>query len=545
MRTVSWRFGAVAGLGLGVLLMAAAAGAAWLRPLESGGNFLANVDLANLYGPDGQLDVVVMVAVENRELSLDLEGGRYRGELEAKASLTSPDGQTVEARQTFKLLAQTTADAQSATLCQIFTLVLPDVPFASGTFALDLRDQKRKRPAVFSVFSGEKARSELLADWAAPESAAAEEGLTVGDAVYLANAPVKEWLARGGRPLPPGEGGPWDYLHPLRRYGVELTRIQVYFNVLPPAGATARAAAARDDLLIEVLSKDLDFALHDTLSLTPPVREALAAGRPAAVYYELDGSLLPPGSFRLGIAPLAGTGRGLLGEFDVSWRLDRLARGSEVLAGEGRVVFAGDRLDRYIASTRAEQEVMLEEFWQKLDPDPADPYNPVYAEFRRRIAYAHANLGGFDARGARDDRGLLYILLGPPDETRRETMPLNQRDQDDARIQVYKPEAPDREGTAVKGTDPVGIQGRSPWASSGGIPMPFSQSASNEMRENRASPLRDHGFELWTYTWGGVPLFPNQYSAAVPLSGLQLLFIDTDGTGRYRLDASNVTRSGD
>lgn len=545
MRTVSWRFGAAAGLGLGVLLMAAAAGAAWLRPLESGGNFLATVDLANLYGADGRLDVVVMVAVENRELSLGREGGRYRGEVEASASLTSPDGQTVEARQTFKLLAQTAADAQSATLSQIFTLVLPDVPFTSGTFALDLRDQNRKRPAVFSVFSGEKARSELLADWVAPESAAGEGGLTVGDVVYLAHAPVKDWIARGGRPLPPGEGGPWDYLHPVRRYGVELTRIQVYFNVLPPAEASARADASRDNLLVEVLSKELDFALHDTLTLTPSVREALAAGRPAAIYYELDGSLLPPGSFRLGLAPLAGTGRGILGEFDVSWRLDHLARGSEMLAGEGRVVFSGDRLDRYVAASRVEQEVMLEEFWQKLDPDPADPYNEVYAEFRRRVAYAHANLGGFDSRGPIDDRGLLYVLLGPPDEARRETMPLNQREQDDARIQVYKPEAPDREGTMSKGADPSGTQGRSPWASSGGIPMPYSQSASNEMRENRASPVRDHGFELWTYTKGGVALFPNQYSAAVPLNGLQLLFIDTDGTGRYRLDASNVTRSAD
>lgn len=545
MRTVSWRFGVPTMLGVAAILATTTAGAAWLRPLESGGNFLATVDLANLYGPDGQLDVVVMVAVENRELSLELEGGRYRGEVEASASLTGPDGQKVEARQTFKLLAQTAADAQSAVLSQIFTLVLPDVPFASGTLAVDLRDQKRKRPVVFSIFSKEKARSELVADWAAPEAPTAAAGLTVGDPIYLAHAPVKDWLARGGRPLPPGEGGPWDYLHPVRRYGVELTRVQVYFNVLPPPEEAARAAASRDDLRIEVLSKELDFALHDTLTLTPAIRTALAAGRPAAVYYELDGSLLPPGSFRLGIAPLTANGRGILGEFDVSWRLDHLARGSEMLAGEGRVVFSGSQLDRYAAASRVEQEVMLEEFWRDLDPDPADPYNEVYAEFRRRVAYAQANLGGFDARGPLDDRGLLYVLLGPPDEARRETMPLNPRDQDDARIQVYKPEAPDREGTMVKGADPAGTQGRSPWASSGGIPMPYSQSASDEMRENRASPLRDHGFELWTYTRGGVALFPNQYSAAVPLNGLQLLFIDTDGTGRYRLDSSNVTRSGD
>ncbi len=402
-----------------------------------------------------------------------------------------------------------------------------------------------RRPVLFSIFTKEKARSELVAEWAAPESAADAHGLTVGDVVYLAQAPVQDWVSRGGRPLAAGEGGPWDYLHPVRRYGLGQTRVQVYFNVLPPADPASRAAAAGGNLLVEVLSKDLDFALRDTLALSPDVREALAAGRPAAVYYELDGSLLPPGSFRLGIAPLAEAGRGVLGEFDVTWRLDQLARGRDVLAGEGRIVFSGDQLDKYVAASRAEQEVMLEEFWRGLDPDPMDPYNEVYVEFRRRVSYAAANLGGFTASGPVDDRGLIYVLLGPPDRISREAMPLNENDLEDARIKVYKPEAPDRDGSWAKGGDPSGTQSQSPYFDRGGITMPYSRSADLEIRESRSSALRDHGFELWSYTRGGAPLFPNQYTAAVPLNGLQLLFIDADGTGRHRLESTNVTRSGD
>jgi GWxTD domain-containing protein len=545
MRVNSWRIAAVASACLVGALATAPAAAAWLRPLESGGNFAATVDLANFYGPDGRLDVVVMVAVENRELSLELQGGRYRDELEARASLVSATGEKVEAQHTFKLLAQTEADAQSPVLNQIFTLVLPQVGFTAGTFTLELRDQNRRRPVLFGLFNKEKARSELVADWAAPDAAADAHGLTVGDVVYLAQAPVKDWISRGGRPGAVGAGGPWDYLHPLRRYGLEQTRVQVYFNVLPPTDPAARRDAANGDLLVEVLSKDLDFALRDTLALTGDVREALAAGRPAAVYYELDGSLLPPGSFRLGIVPLSGAGRGVLGEFDVSWRLDQLAHGREMLAGEGRIVFSGEQLEKYLAASRVEQEVMLEEFWRALDPDPLDAYNEVYAEFRRRVAYATANLGGFTASGPVDDRGLIYVLLGPPDRVSREAMPLNENDLEDARIKVYKPEAPDRDGTWAKGGDPSGTQSQSPYFNRGGITMPYSSSADMEIRESRTSALRDHGFELWSYTRGGAPLFPNQYTAAVPLNGLQLLFIDVDGTGRHRLESTNVTRSAD
>ncbi len=545
MRRFSCRIAVVVAVCFVVGLATNPAGAAWLRPLESGGNFVATVDLANLYGPDGRLDVVVMVAIENRELALELQGGRYRGELDAVAALVSPDGEKVTAEHKVRLLAETEADAQSAVLSQIFTLVLPDVRFTSGTFSLELRDQNRRRPVLFSIFSKEKARSELAADWSAPDAAADAHGLTVGDVVYLAQAPVKDWIARGGRPDPVGEGGPWDYLHPVRRYGLEQTRVQIYFNVLPPSDPASRQTAAGDHLLVEVLSKDLDFALRDTLALTDSVRRALAAGHPAAVYYELDGSLLPPGSFRLGVAPLAGAGRGVLGEFDVTWRLDQLARGREMLAGEGRIVFSGEQLEKYLAASRADQEVMLEEFWRDLDPDPADPYNEVYTEFRRRVAYAKVNLGGFNSSGPADDRGLIYVLLGPPDRVSREAMPLNENDLEDARIKVYKPEAPDRDGSWAKGADPSGTQSVSPYFDRGGITMPYSSSADLEIRESRASALRDHGFELWSYTRGGAPLFPNQYTAAVPLNGLQLLFIDTDGTGRHRLESTNVTRSAD
>lgn len=516
--------------------------ASWLRPLESGGNFLGTVDLAELYDADGQLDVVVMIAVANRELTLPKVGGRWRGELSATASLVSPTGERVEAARKWQVVAENEDDAQSAVLHQIFTLVLEDVPFRSGTFGLDLRDEKRKRPVVFALFSKEKARSELVADWTAPEAAAEPGGLTVGDIVYLAHAPVKEWAARGGRTPAGGNDGPWGYAHPLRRYGVEQTRVQVYFNLLPPTDEASRSTAARDDLRIEVLSKDLDFALRDTLVLTPDVRAVLAAGRPAAVYYELDGSLLPPGTLRLGIAPLGAEGRGMLSEFDVSWRLDNLARGSQTIEGEGRLLFSGDQLNRFRASTRAEQEVMIEEFWRDLDPDPADPYNELYAEFRRRVAYVQASLGGFKSSGPVDDRGLIYVLLGPPDQRNAESMPMNERDQNDARVKVFVPEAPDREGTWAKGANPEGTADQTPYGNVEGIPMPYSRGAARDIAQNLASATANHGFERWSYTKGGDALYPNQYSAWVPLNGLQFLFVDIDGTGHYRLESSNATQ---
>jgi len=71
---------------------------------------------------------------------------------------------------------------------------------------------------------------------------------------------------------------------------------------------------------------------------------------------------------------------------------------------------APDRLDkakRFVA------------YWNKYDTNPSDSYNPVFNEYYTRVAMADANFTTYSLPGWRSDRGMVFIILGPPDNIDR------------------------------------------------------------------------------------------------------------------------------
>lgn len=62
----------------------------------------------------------------------------------------------------------------------------------------------------------------------------------------------------------------------------------------------------------------------------------------------------------------------------------------------------------------AERARFIEEFWRARDPKPGTPENEFRAEFERRVAFADANFGQGEKKGSDTDRGMVFILLGPP-----------------------------------------------------------------------------------------------------------------------------------
>ncbi len=522
-----------------VLLLAGPAAAGWLRPVTGEGNFRFVCDAVTLPGGAGGQDVVVMVAVEHREITFEDDAGRPRARVRVQARLVAPDGREAALETTVRLDAADAGDASSPTLRQEFPVVLRGVPFDSGTLTVTLDDLNRRRPGFANLGSDRKARSTARAEWYAPP-ARAPRGLSVGDAVFLAHAPIRTW-ERTGRPVAPGAGiGPWDHVHPVRRYGLEVPALQLYFMVEPPVLVEDRARAAARPLRLEIASDHLDFALLDTFSLAPGEQRALTAGHPVAVYWEMDAGGLPPGAFRLGIAPLDSVGRGLLTGFDMVWSLQQLARPLDRLLGEGRTVLLGEQLDRFEAAPRVEKELILEEFWAAQDPTPEDPYNEVEAEFQRRMSYVETYLGGLTAEGPADPRGKIYLLLGEPDGIREEPVPLNRNALEDARIMVYQRYAPERVGEMVRGgalDSPQDLTGEF----SGAIPMPYSYLADKDIRANKTA-AGTRTFQLWRYDDAGDQLFLNSYSGQG--GGLRFLFVDKTGDGRYVLDSDNTRLEG-
>jgi GWxTD domain-containing protein len=53
-------------------------------------------------------------------------------------------------------------------------------------------------------------------------------------------------------------------------------------------------------------------------------------------------------------------------------------------------------------------------FWKARDPRPETPENEFREEYERRVAFADAHFTQDEVRGSLTDRGMVFVLLGPP-----------------------------------------------------------------------------------------------------------------------------------
>lgn len=531
------------------VLAVAPAGAGLLQPLDGQGNFHSYIDVVNRWRDEQQLDVLVLVSVANGDLATREEDGRLVARLRLEVTLTGPDGREVTRTRNVRTRPLASRDATSRTLRQVFGVLLTDVPFRDGLLTCTVTDVNRRRPGLLNILEQRDARSEAAADWFAEAGPRPALGLALDDPLFLIQAPLAGWNPESAAEATESGGLLGDYVHPPRIYGIEQDHLQLVVPVWPAAGGVQDEAQLAG-LRLQVLSDDGIFALTDSIRFDARGRAALEGGRAAYLFYSLDVNQLPEGSYQLSLAPLGGQGRGQLSGFSVVWRLSALARHQDLVSGEGFTVFDGEQRDRFLAASPTEREAMLDDFWDRLNPEPGSPVNPVRLEFQYRVTYVRQNLGGFGPRGAVDGRGLVYLLLGPPETREREPMPLNYRDQDDARVRVYDRLALERPGSTAKGAEAVsGQKAASPYESIGGVPIAGSVEAPGSLKAERDrlgmlyKAGRDMGFELWKYDSGGKPLFMNRLAGKG--MGQRFLFVDRTGTGLYEIESSNVIRGDD
>ena len=65
-------------------------------------------------------------------------------------------------------------------------------------------------------------------------------------------------------------------------------------------------------------------------------------------------------------------------------------------------------------STPQSRAEFIEAFWKGRDPRPERHDNQLRNEFERRVAFADRHFGDQERRGSLTDRGMVFILLGPP-----------------------------------------------------------------------------------------------------------------------------------
>ena len=510
-----------------------------VRSLQGGGNFHSYVDVINRWQVEGQLDVLVMVEVTNADLAFKKEDRGFVGRLRVEVEIEAPSGEIVREKRSFHTPPLSRTEAASSTLFQNFGLIIDDLQFRSGRFRCTVFDVNRRKDGVLNEMRKKSTASECSADWYAPDSPRPVAGVGVGDPLFLFQAPLQKWNPSNTQPGQQAEGWLHDYMHPSRRYGIEQDNLQVFLPIWPPLAGVMKQEDAQG-LLVQVISLDMAYAITDTLEFDDRGLMTLEAGFPAGLFYSLDVNLLPEGSYHLSVSPLGGQGASQVSGFDVIWRLDTLGRHHTMVLAEGNIIFDGSELREFLNASPAEQEKILDDFWADLNPDPENPVNEAFLEFQYRIGYVQQFLGGFNQTGPVDDRGLVFILLGPADEVQGEKMPMNFRDQDDARIKVFKRFAPDRGGSWAKGDNPDAGQSLDPYDSQGGIPMPYSQRAQTQREAAVGSPTHGFGFELWKYDTLGRQLFDNRYSRSS--MGTRFLFVDRTGSGHFFLESSNVVQ---
>jgi len=411
------------------------------------------------------------------------------------------------------------------------------VPFREGRINCGVYDANRRKKGILNSKNKVNASSECAADWYAEQSPRPEQGVALENPLFLVQAPMKTW--NPDRQKLDSEPSGWlhDYIHPSRRYGLQEDHLQIFQPVWPAlAGVPMEYEPA--GLRVEIVNTDMNFALRDTIKFGERGRLALAAGRPAALFYELDVNLLPEGSYLLSMAPLDGRGRGSLTQFDVVWRLETLGRHRSLVLGEGRTIFSGDQLDLFLENSAADQEKMLDEFWEALNPDPENPVNTAYLEFQYRIAYVQQFLDGFTEFGAYDERGEVFIALGPADAYQTMRMPRNSDAQAFAFSNVYDRFALVDEANPGAGGAVTGAQDVISYGGLSAVDRPFSHSSNRDRTSQFFSAKENFPFEFWEYDNGGDPLFPSQYSHKG--MGQRFLFVDQLGTGEYALESSNI-----
>lgn len=130
---------------------------------------------------------------------------------------------------------------------------------------------------------------------------------------------------------------------------------------------------------------------------------------------------------------------------------------SRWLVGPVAVMATEEEEEEYLALTSDEAaREFIEAFWERRDPYPLRPDNPLRETFDERAAEANRLYREGGRRGSQTARGTIYVLFGPPDRTDYQIAP----DPLDPPIEVwYYDYERDEEGDPLA---PPGLAGEPP-----------------------------------------------------------------------------------
>jgi GWxTD domain-containing protein len=87
-------------------------------------------------------------------------------------------------------------------------------------------------------------------------------------------------------------------------------------------------------------------------------------------------------------------------------------------AEQMKYIARGGEIKKIKKAKGNEQEQLFKEFWASKDPTPGTERNELMEEYYRRVAFATESFGTYN-EGWKTDMGMVYIILGPPNDVER------------------------------------------------------------------------------------------------------------------------------
>ena len=181
-----------------------------------------------------------------------------------------------------------------------------------------------------------------------------------------------------------------------------------------------------------------------------------------------------------------------------------------------RWIMTADEKTRWMALTDPNARVtFVEEFWTARAPLSGTDGRTYRQEFERRVAFADENLATDpEQRGSLTDRGMVFVLMGPPTWAGRKPMRTGEDTNDSAGMSAAGSQD---ESNALKGSKATGGQG----LTSGKLAV---QSAKFGSPSRNAVETDNNKMEVWHYRRELLP-------SAVPYQQVDFQFVTRKGYG--------------
>ncbi len=477
------------------------------------GDFDFYLDSASFRGREGKDFTEVSVRVANSALKFKEGSGGWSGKVKISILVVDDEGrEVVKEGETLVLMEREQARVDSPVAYQTIIKQF-QLPPGGYWLSFGIEDLNAPKVSMVGLAKGENRSSVVRrARLNLPEMPSDEPSFS--DAMFIWEIDPKEQGVRKYQPNPP------------RMYGLYRDTLMVYIELYLPE---SMAAAPSFEFLSEIVNPKGEPLRATKLTLpNPRTSEGKARTYPVVIREDLTaftaGDYTLYLSFSLDGVRLARV-RG--GDFSVAWDLRTWEVPRREFLAEARFLLGDEAYRDFTQKSPGEQEQILDEMWQELDPDPDTGTNEAYDLFMERLAYAEAHYREtgpaiFTARGG------VYVRYGPPDEIVQDVIPINYDTLAEAQAVVDNPYHPLNLGTSSNKIQYTTPRTRNSFASEA------RESARYRPEDNTSVP-----YELWIYDAGGKPLLARDHTQEMDI-GMRFLFVDRDGHGVYQIERSST-----